>query len=282
MLVAYRLAGRSTLGADYAGGQMARNVGRAYAMPWAAVRESPPVPIVLCKNQHDQLAVLDGRDRYDICLETRIEPQFVEWTGEPETMLVSANLHRDLSRLQRDLIAARTVTAKRGGDRILGDNRKESAISIPAKSGNGGKPNERTVEEAAAIYRRNPAGVERARAILDRGLPQLIARIDSGDYFWLSTSKAYGIVTPTGPEKAEGLTSEAKQRQWLEDHPAYKRAQAKPPLSPAERFQRNWRNLSDEDKKQFALDFAIPWLVGDAKLDGTTEIALPEARIIVL
>jgi hypothetical protein len=73
--------------------------------------------IVLCMSKkHGRLAVLKGRARYDACLETGVEPEFEEYHGDPEAYLVSVNLRTDRSNLQRCLIAARTVTARPGGD----------------------------------------------------------------------------------------------------------------------------------------------------------------------
>ena len=236
--------------------------------------------IVRCKNDDGQWAILDGRARYDICLELGIEPKFVDSDiPNPETYLMSVNLmRRDLSDLQRNLIAARTVTAKVGGDRLSG---YEQTVSISATCADGGKPKEeRTIEEAAAIYRRKSSGVERARTILDRGTPQFIACIERADYSWVSTKKAIDIVTLTTTEKLDDLTSEEKQRQWLKDNNLFKRAK-KPPLGPLESFRRKWGYLSPEDRRKFAANDALPWLIEQARLDGVTEIAIGDAKIII-
>jgi hypothetical protein len=235
-------------------------------------------PIVLCMSErHGRLAVLKGRARYDACRETGVEPEFTEYQGDPEAYLVSVNLRSDRSNLQRCLIAARTVTAKPGGDRL---SAYEQRFSIRAICADGEKPKARTIEEAAEIYRLNPSGVRRARHILDVGLQEFIARIFGADYLWLSIKGAHDIVTPTELEKLDGLTSDAKQRKWLNGERI--KTRVNPLLGPAERFQCSWRYLSFEDQQRFVREEALPFLIAQARLDGLTEIALPDATIILV
>jgi hypothetical protein len=235
--------------------------------------------ITLCMSKkHGRLAVLKGRARYDACLETGVEPEFKEYHGDPEAYLVSVNLRSDRSNLQRALIAARTVTATRGGDKNT--LAKISKTSKVATCDFGGKPKARTIEEAAEIHRINPAGVDRARHILDVGLPEFIARIFGADYLWLSIKGAHDIVTPTTEEKLDGLTSDAKQRKWLNGERI--KTRVNPLLGPAERFQRSWRYLSFEDQQRFAIELALPLLIAQARLEGVMEIALPDATILLL
>ena len=144
----------------------------------------------------------------------------------------------------------------------------------------GGKPKARTIEEAAEIHRINPASVDRARHILDVGLQDFIARIFDGDYLWLSIKGAHDIVTPTTDEKLDGMTSDAKQRAWLKGERI--KTRVNPVLGPVERFQRSWRYLSFEDQQQFVREEALPFLIAQARLDGLTEIALPDATIILV
>jgi hypothetical protein len=238
--------------------------------------------IVRCKNEDGQWVILDGRARYDICLEFGIEPDFIDSDkiDDPETYLVSVNLHRVLSDLHRALIAARTVTAERGGDRnTLAKKSDTSNSGIPTF---GGKQKQRTAAEAAAIYRLGLDSVKRARAILDRSekVPEFVAAIERADHWWVSIDRAYGVVIPTKVEELDGLTSEEKQRQWLKDNKLFKRA-AKPPLSPFDSFARKWRYLSEEEQQRFAIDFAMTLLIDRARRDGVTEIAIGEARIII-
>lgn len=57
-------------------------------------------PIVLCEGM-----ILDGRNRYRVCLESGIEPRFVEYQGNPWDMAWSMNgQRRDLVQEQRYLI----------------------------------------------------------------------------------------------------------------------------------------------------------------------------------
>jgi hypothetical protein len=155
-----------------------------------------------------------------------------------------------------------------------------STISNISKMPDGHDGEARTIEEAAEIYHLSPRSVARARHILDDGIPEFIAAIDSGDYPWLSITKAEEIVTPTTTEKLDRLTSAAKQRNWLRGERLKKRVN--PPLGQAERFQRSWRYLSFEDQQRFVIEEALPFLIAQARLDGLTEIALPDATIILV
>ena len=77
---------------------------------------------------------------------------------------------------------------------------------------------------------------------------------------------------PTELEKLDGLTSDAKQRKWLNGERM--KTRVNPLLGPAERFQRSWRYLSFEDQQRFVREEALPFLIAQARLDGLTEIAL--------
>jgi hypothetical protein len=111
-------------------------------------------------------------------------------------------------------------------------------------------------------------------------LSEFIARIFGADYLWMSIKGATDIVTPTTLEKLDGLTSAAKQRNWLNDERIKKRVN--PLLGKVERFQRSWRYLSLEDQQRFVREEALPFLIEQARLDGLTEIALPDGTIILI
>jgi N6-adenosine-specific RNA methylase IME4 len=72
-------------------------------------------PIVLYERQ-----ILDGRNRFNACLEAGIQPLFVEYDGDsPREYVLSLNLtRRHLTESQRALVSARLSNTKHGGNRI--------------------------------------------------------------------------------------------------------------------------------------------------------------------
>jgi hypothetical protein len=214
--------------------------------------------------------ILDGRVRYRACLVSGTEPRFEEYEGsDPEGFLVSRNLHRDLSKLQRALIAARTVTAEPGGD-----HQSAAAKATPQTCGVG--PKERTIAEAADKHRISEANVERARTIINNGLPELIDAFLRPTMFWVSWRKAKEV---SGASKDD-------QRQWLHDQrhvinsdrPRPDRPPA-PETIPGEKM---WRRLTNEQKRRLMERFGLPWSILDWRAQGMTEIALPDAVIRIL
>jgi ParB-like chromosome segregation protein Spo0J len=76
-------------------------------------------PIVLFEGR-----ILDGRNRYRVCLETGIAPRTFNYVGDdPVSVVASMNLHRrHLNPSQRAMIAARLADSKPGGDRTKPQN----------------------------------------------------------------------------------------------------------------------------------------------------------------
>src|SRR5208283_3022212 len=63
--------------------------------------------------------ILDGRNRYHVCVEAGVQPNFRDYQGDdPAGFIASANLYRrHLSTGQRALIASKLADSKHGGDR---------------------------------------------------------------------------------------------------------------------------------------------------------------------
>jgi protein gp37 len=136
--------------------------------------------------------VIDGWHRCRACSETGTQITTVEFTGDEREALayvLSANLARwHLSTSDRALIAARLAPLKQG-------ERKRSHLT-PLKIG-----------EAANALAVSPGSVTRARKLLERGNPELIARVQSHE---LSVSKAERLLPRPAPRVvAEGYTVEA-------------------------------------------------------------------------
>jgi predicted DNA-binding protein (UPF0251 family) len=65
-------------------------------------------PIVLFEGK-----ILDGRNRYKACQLAGVDPEFVEFKGNPLEFVISANLHRrHLSESQRAAVAAELLTCR--------------------------------------------------------------------------------------------------------------------------------------------------------------------------
>jgi hypothetical protein len=106
--------------------------------------------------------ILEGRNRYRACeLAGRI-PRTREYVNrDPVGFVLSANLHRrHLNEAQRALVAAQLANLK------VGDNQKSEGTSI---------------EVAATLLNISRASVERAKVILTKGDPNLIAAVQQGD-----------------------------------------------------------------------------------------------------
>ena len=113
--------------------------------------------------------ILDGRHRYQACVELGIEPSFREYQGvDPVGFVVSQNLHRrHLDVSQRAMIAAEIADLKRGGER--------SKAQICAL----------THAQAAARFNVSPRTVDKASALLNAAAagrvdPELLQRVRRG------------------------------------------------------------------------------------------------------
>jgi hypothetical protein len=133
--------------------------------------------------------ILDGRNRYRACLLKGIEPRFLEQRpADPAAFVASANLHRrHLDESQRAVIAARLATMKQGARTDLS----------PA--------GEISQAKAATLLHIGKRSVERGRAVLDHGVPDLVAAVERGD---VAVSAASEFAKATGPIDQARLIAE--------------------------------------------------------------------------
>ena len=117
---------------------------------------------------HRDGRIIDGRNRYLACLKAGIEPGFRTYTGPDSGLLrfaVSLNLHRrHLTESQRSMIAARLANMRQG--------ERTDLASIDARL---------SQEDAAELMRVSRESAQRAKAVLERGIPELADAVDKGE-----------------------------------------------------------------------------------------------------
>jgi N6-adenosine-specific RNA methylase IME4 len=125
-------------------------------------------PILLYKNQ-----ILDGRHRYQACLDLGIEPDLVAWQGNDNDALahvMAMNVNRrNLSVSQRALMAAMASNLGKGNNK----SRLVAAGHNPADV--------LTQEDASKLFGVSRDSVQTARYILNNGDPVLIGQVERGE-----------------------------------------------------------------------------------------------------
>ena len=130
------------------------------------------------------------------CQAAGVEPVFADYQDDdPIGFVVSLNLHRrHLNEPQREMAAGRIATAKRGGDRTS----KHSA----------NWRNDRTEVEAAKLLNVSERGVSRAKQVIRNGIPELTARVESGQ-IRVSTAADIATLPPGQQDIIVGLGQKA-------------------------------------------------------------------------
>jgi N6-adenosine-specific RNA methylase IME4 len=109
--------------------------------------------------------IIDGRNRYQACVETGVTPHFREWDGigSLTAFVVSLNLHRrHLTESQRGMVAAKLA-------------------NMPAHRPNYKSANLRTSQlEAAEMLNVSERTVNAATKVKDEGTPELVRAVESG------------------------------------------------------------------------------------------------------
>ena len=141
--------------------------------------------------------ILDGRNRWRACEALGVKPKTTDYRGDdPLGHVLSLNLtRRHLNESQRAMVAARMATLRQGGQTK-------------------GPIGTFTIAEASEKLNTSERGTKRARAVLDRGSPALVAAVDRGD---VAVSVASKIAD--APKKV--------QREAVKDHGAAAPAIAK-------------------------------------------------------
>ena len=131
--------------------------------------------------------ILDGRHRYEACLELEIEPDMGPLPDgeDPRRYVISINASkRDLSQSQRGMVGAKlTNTPKSGGrPKAVADNPTESSgdeepgkVAAFLADGAGWI----SVADAALMMGCSVRMVRSARRVLERGIPALVEAVDN-------------------------------------------------------------------------------------------------------
>ncbi len=150
--------------------------------------------------------LIDGRERRRACEELLVEFASEEWAGRESDLaafVVSLNLQRrHYSESQRAMIAARLATARRG------DNQHRPGAGRAGSAGRAVPPIGGTSQrQAATLLNVGTRSVERAQAVIDRGVPELVAEVEADR---MSVSSAAAIAQLPA----------ATQREIVADRPA--------------------------------------------------------------
>jgi ParB-like chromosome segregation protein Spo0J len=125
--------------------------------------------------------ILDGRNRYQACIEAGVEPRFEQYNGnDPLAYVISLNLkRRHLDESQRAMVAARIATLK------LGDNQHSEGLPIG---------------RASELLNIGERSAHRAREVLEEGASELVDAVERGT---VSVSAAANLATLPKIEQAE-------------------------------------------------------------------------------
>ena len=135
--------------------------------------------------------ILDGRNRYRVCLELGIEPRFIEYTGDDPVgyALAMNNMRRHLDTSQRSIIAANVSGLKVGGD-----GRNQHGVRVAQSCAT------LTQAEAAEKFGVSRRSVQMARKLLNEA-PELAEDVKAGR---MSVTAAVKKLSKSEPQRDDG------------------------------------------------------------------------------
>lgn len=124
-------------------------------------------PIVLIEESGERM-ILDGRNRARACAIADVETRTIMFAGDdPYALVCSANLlRRHLSVTERSFIAEQLASLRLGANQHT-EGRPAGSPSVTAR------------EDAARLLNVGITSVTRARRVLERGVPELVAAVKS-------------------------------------------------------------------------------------------------------
>jgi len=144
-------------------------------------------PVVLYQEQ-----ILDGRNRFNACLEAGIQPLFVEYDGDsPLNHVVSLNLtRRHLSESQRALVGAKLANMKVGKKSLYRENSTDITNSEAAQKLN---ISNFIIKQAKKVLRESPQevieAIEKGEMTVNKAVNNLIVTKYTGNEEWYTPKK---------------------------------------------------------------------------------------------
>jgi len=164
---------------------------------------------IAANGQHEPVLILDGqvidgRCRLRACEELGIEPRVRDIStegGDPFVLAVSLNLHRrHLTESQRAMVATKLATLANGSN-------QHAPIGAPSQ------------EAAADLLNVSRRSIQRARAVVDHGTPELVTAVEQGE---VAVSAAVDLarlpadtqreVLARTPDEIRAIAREVKER----------------------------------------------------------------------
>lgn len=108
--------------------------------------------------------ILDGRNRERACKLVGVEPKYADFTGDdPVKYVLSKNLHRrHLNESQRAMVASRIAELRQG------EKKSNTARAV-------------SQQESATSLRVSVDSVQRARKVIENGVPSLMKAVEAGE-----------------------------------------------------------------------------------------------------
>lgn len=141
--------------------------------------------------------IIDGRNRYQACVELGIKPHFREWDGigSLTAFVVSLNLHRrHLDESQRGIVGARIKSLFEAEAKTRMSEGGKGRANLPYLEKG------RSRDKAAEAVSVSPRTVESADKVLKQGAPELVHAVESGT---ASVSAAAQVATLPVEEQRE-------------------------------------------------------------------------------
>ncbi len=154
--------------------------------------------IFLAADSDGEIKIADGRNRYKACEAVGIEPRYRTWdgTGDLLSIVVSLNLkRRHLSESQRAMVAAK-MSNMRSGERT----------DLPSIEGR------LSQTDTSKLLNVSVPSVERAAKVLRDGVPELAAKVESGE---ISVSAARDIASLPKPAQRNVIKRGRRARKTL-------------------------------------------------------------------
>jgi hypothetical protein len=170
--------------------------------------------------------ILDGATRDSAAGKVGVEPTYTTFTGSADEAIAFVlrrnKLRKHMSVGELDLAAGRLVKAKRGGQ--PGNLNQSGLVNTKASTS---KPscNIKTIKMVAEASGRSAATIDKARVLLKKAAPHIIAMIEAGE---VSSTSAYEAIIGKSKDAQAQLTTPAQVRKAV----AERRSASKPAKTP--------------------------------------------------